>query len=423
MRVLALAIALAASSAAARAQAPILMLRIWIDAVDRHTAGEADSSVDVLNAWTYNDLESMRPFVEYFVEAPIDGNPQRRTRRSRLTRTDRAEIDGLRLESLSSRGVDFHTFRKRAAILHTDTAMVGAMPRVVDPPHAFTGPLGARNPQRRVDVMSSDGRLERFELANPHWDYARDMLDSLPRLPARDPIVAQWSRTIGAYYASERKYADALGHFGWARSAAPGDPLVLYGEACLQETLGAPRIQDYVRVTTLPNGLRIIGVASPQTHLGRAETLLRKSLASSPRFAEANLRLGRVMMQLQKHEEALPYLQTAIAESRDRSLSYYAHLFSGDAESSLARGADARQSYERALAIFPDAQAAQIGLAAVISTGGNREAALAAMMPTLTKAPDSRAGDDPWWDYYDGDAANLERLLDELRAPFMGKRQ
>ena len=421
MRVLALAVALAASPLAAQDQAAILKLRVWIGAVDQHRAGEVDASVEVLTAWTYNDLEAMRPSIEFLVMAPLQSNSERAARRKRLSGADRAAIDEVR-RGLVARG-DFTTFRKRAAILHTDTAMAGEEPRVVNPPRAFPGRNPSANQGRRVDVLSLDGRLEGFELSNPHWDYARDMLDSLPMQPARDPIVAEWSRTVGAYFASERNYSDAITHFAWARTAARDDPLVLYGEACLQETLGAPRIQDYVRVTTLPNGLKILGVESPQTHLRRAETLLRKSLASSPRFAEANLRLGRVLTQSQKHEEALLFFRTAIAESHDRALIYYAHLFSGDAEFSMGREADARSSYERALAVFPDAQAAQIGLAAVISAGGNREAALAAMLPTLTKAPAFRTGDDPWWDYYDGDAANLEILLDGLRAPFVSARQ
>ena len=33
------------------------------------------------------------------------------------------------------------------------------------------------------------------------------------------------------------------------------------------------------------------------------------------------------------------------------------------------------------------------------------------MMPTLTKQPSHAPGDDPWWDYYDGDATHVEALL------------
>ena len=49
-------------------------------------------------------------------------------------------------------------------------------------------------------------------------------------------------------------------HFERARRVVPDDPDVLFGEACYQETLGAPRMQNLNRVTTLPNGLVILGV-------------------------------------------------------------------------------------------------------------------------------------------------------------------
>ena len=129
---------------------------------------------------------------------------------------------------------------------------------------------------------------------------------------------------------------------------------MLYGEACLQETLGAPRIQDYVRVTTLPNGLKILGIESPQTHLRRAETFYGSRSRRHPRFAEANLRLGRVLTQLQRHEEALPYLRPAIAESqRSRAELLRTSFFRRcRAPRWHARPMRAR-SYERALAIFP----------------------------------------------------------------------
>ena len=103
--------------------------------------------------------------------------------------------------------------------------------------------------------------------------------------------------------------------FERARRVAAQHAGVLYGEACLQETLGAPRIQDYVRVTSLPNGLIIRGIESPQSHLRRAESLLRKALAANPGLVEASLRLGRVLTELKRNDEALPHLRKAIANA------------------------------------------------------------------------------------------------------------
>ena len=141
-------------------------------------------------------------------------------------------------------------------------------------------------------------------------------------------------------------------HFDRARRLVPDHPGVLYGEACLQETLGAPRIQNYVRVTTLPNGLFIEGVSSPPTHYRRAESLLRKALAADPELVEASLRLGRVLTQLQRPDEALPHLRNAIASATDPAITYYAHLFMGDATQALGQLDEARRQYQNAIAIF-----------------------------------------------------------------------
>jgi len=419
MRLVAVALAVVLSEAPnERAMA---MLRDWVSFVDEHTAGETDAALDSLTGWSYDDLDLLQAYVEALTEAPLNTQP-RDIRRRQITGVDLAEIKE-RTKDLQRRG-DFDRFRKRAAILHTDAAMLGLIPVVVAAPipQQQRPPWARGEPQPRVDVKSFDGRVERFERANPHWQYSMSLLESLPAAPRRDPIVAQWYRAVGAYFANERSYADAMGHFARAQLVVPGDPLVLYGEACLQETLGAPRIQDYVRVTTLPNGLLIRGVSSPQTHLRRAESLLRRALAADSHFVEANLRLGRVLTQLQRHEEALPYLRAAIAESRDRTVTYYAHLFSGDAALALGRLPDSRLSYEVAVALYPDSQASRLGLAAALRAAGDRPAALLAMERTLVKPPASRDGDDPWWDYYFGDAANVDRLIEELRAPLRSRK-
>ena len=350
MKLVGVIVVLLLTSADARAdERTILRLRGWINAVDAHAAGRADSALAVVTAWTYDDLELMRPYVEVLVLAPSARNSERVKRRRRLGR-DGSAIGEL-TRSLESRG-DFDVFRKRAAMLHTDAAMLGSLPLVVTPPTPQQR-ADREQGERRVDVKSFDGQVTHFELRNLHWEFAMDVLDSVPAKPARDAFVGRWYRAIGAYFARERRFSDAIVHFDRARDLVPDDAGVLYGEACLQETLGAPRIQDYVRVTTLPNGLSILGVSSPQTHFRRAEALLRKALAADPQLVVASLRLGRVLTRLQRPDEALTHLRTTIARATDPETTYYGHLFAGDAAEALGDVDAARRHYENAIAVFP----------------------------------------------------------------------
>lgn len=378
-----------------------------------HAAGQTDPALRVVTAWTYDELELMRPYVEALVLAPAERSSDRVKRRRRLGRDGSAILELTR--SLQWRG-DFDVFRKRAAMLHTDAALLGSHAEIVTPPTQTALKYRQEN-ERRVLVKSFDGQVKHFELPNPHWELAMGVLDSLPAKPARDPIIGDRYRAIGAYFARDRRFAEAMVHFDRARGLVPDHPGVLYGAACLQETLGAPRIQNYVRATTLPNGLFIQGVSSPQTHYRRAESLLRRALAADPEIVEASLRLGRVLTRRQRNEEALPHLRKAIANATDPAIAYYAHLFMGDATQALGQLDEARRQYEKAIAIFQDSQAARLALGFVLRSLGDRAAARAAIDPALDTSPRG-PDDDPWWEYYDGDAGQVERLLEELRAPF-----
>jgi tetratricopeptide (TPR) repeat protein len=397
------------------------MLQDWIKAVDSHRAGEADAALAAITSWTYTDLEMMRTYVETFVGAPINRNRDRLRRRSLLSTLDLAVIRELAKVNL---GGQSESFRKRAAILHTDAAILGSPPLVVAAPvpRQQKPRLAREDAERSVIVKSADGRVQHFELKNPHWDFAMDVLESLSGTPAPDPIIAAWYRAIGAHFARERQFADALVHFNRAREVVPDNAEVLYGEACLHETLGAPRIQNYVRVTTLPNGLYIRDVDSAPAEWRRAEGLLRRALTLKPGFTEARLRLARVLIQQQKFDEGLALAEQVVTESRDRTIRYYGLLFAGDAQLSLDRAAAARESYLKAIELYRDSQAAPLGLGAALRMMGNSTEALEVMMPTLTKQRSTRAGDDPWWDYYDGDASQVEALMADLRAPFWSPR-
>lgn len=395
------------------------LLKQWVAAVDEHTPGEHDAALDRISTWGYDDLELMQGYVAALAEVPRNTSARER-RRSRLDQVEVVQIRAM-TKDLQLRG-DFDRFRKRAALLHTDAAIFGSSAlRVPKPP-----PPGTRARDqytRRMDVLSRDGEIERFQLANPHWDYARDLLEALPRKPRLDPIVAEWYRAIAAHFMLHRSFAEALDHFDNARAIVPDEPDVLYSEACLQEVFGAPRIQDYVRIVTL-QGVLIRGVSSPRSHFQKAAEMLRKALAVEPHFVDARLRLGRLLVELKIYDEALTHLAEVVASTKDPSLLYYAHIFSGDAAIAMQRPSDARGEYERAVDLYPRAQAAHLGLAAALRLMGERSGAVDAVNATITLPVDSRdEADEPWWNYYDGDAAVVDRLLTELRAPYREARK
>ena len=418
IRALVIALALPAALAAGQrdlGNPPIDRLRQWADAVVQHHAGESDRALAAID-WSYNDLELMQPFFEAFAGTPARNDDARAAiRRARLSRRERAMV---RAESQVRLGTRADEFRRRAAILHTDAALFLDSPAVTATPvnqQPLPSWAGART-YRRVDVISKDAEYQSTEYSNLHWELAMDMLDAV-KAP-RDPFVAQWFATIGAYLVDQRRYSDGLAHFERARRVVPNDPRVLFAEARLHEALAAPLMQNFVRVTAVARGVPTSGIDDQRTELRRGEGLLRRALVLDSALLEARLRLARVLIEQQKHGEGLSLAEQVAAKATDQTMQYYALLFAGDALFSLGRTADAGTSYQRAIDLFPNAQAARLGMASALRALGDTAQALDVLMPTITRQPSAREGDDPWWEYHDGDAAHMEALLEDLRAPF-----
>ena len=408
MRAAALLIAVIAATSSAE-DPRISRLRDWISAVDAHRLGEHDEALDRVGAWSFDQLDQGVKAIDVLVNPPSE----RSVGRGAFTQSP---IGG-ELEKMSKdlrERPDIDRFRKRAALFHTDAAMLVSVPIIVGklpPPSA-----GRRTyDTRRVDVLSSDGQVERYQISDPHWDYARLLLDSIPVRTQRDPIVARWYRAVGAHFILHRKFADAIDHFKAANRIVPDDPDVLYGQACLQEIFGAPRIQDYVRIAR-QSGINMLDIVGPSAHFRRAEGLLRKALMAKPDFPEAHLRLGRVLAELDARDEALTHLQQVTTMTKEPRLVYYAHLFAADVMLAADRINDARAEYEKAIVLFPSAQAAHLGLGAALRLTGDRHAALEAVLATATVTPDTRdQSHEPWWNYYDGDDTDVDVLLGQLR--------
>jgi hypothetical protein len=407
-------------------EATIHLLKVWIAAVHAHVPGTSDQAAASIAVWDRWDLIRLRPFVHALVGSVPDARTVRVTR-IQLSNADAVEVRALATTALGS--LSANDFIKRAALLHSDLVLrAGSIRTLVDvlPSQRLQPPGGVSGASLETPLVIArgpDGRFEGTELGNLNWDSARDLLDAVTPLPAPDATVRLWYRSVGAWFASAYSFGEAWPHFQRAGKLLPDDPGVLFGEAAVHETLASPPIQDYVRVTRLPGQQRFLWVTSARRHLERAEQLLTRALRFEPRFVEAQLRLGRVIDQLGRHDAALVQF-TAVLEARpDRALAFYAHVFRGDAERALQQYDAARRSYQQALDLFPRAQSARIALSYLARQRSDQEAALAVLLPTLSASPVGRQDDDPWWDYHRGDGRHADELLQQLRAPFLADRQ
>jgi hypothetical protein len=395
------------------------LLGEWVAAVQAHQPGALDTAAAGMAAWDRDALLRARPYVRQYVDSLGLPWRLRRLPRTALPDIDRATVQGMVRTAGQERANDFI---KRAALLHTDVVLLAQLaPGIVAPPKPRSEQtrLEREEPQPLVIARGPDGRFSSFELGNLNWEYARDLLDAVTPAPESDQTVALWYRAVMAGFAASYSFGEAWPHVERARWLLPNDPGVLFGDAAIQETLASPRIQDYVRVTKLPNGQNFMFVASEREHLERAEWFLRRALVADPAFAEARVRLGRVLSLLGQHAAALTELNAVTLPPSDTNVAYYLHVVRGDAQRALGRLDDAERSYRQALELFPGAQSARLALGHLARMRSDREGALALLQPALT-APAPR-DDDPWWEYHRGDGRNIEALFRQLRAPFAGK--
>lgn len=127
--------------------------------------------------------------------------------------------------------------------------------------------------------------------------------------------------------------------------------------------------------------------------------------------AEALVRGGWTLIQDGRPKEAIEWLDAAEPHD-DRDLEYWHALFRGRALEALARSRDAVDDYRAALALYPGAQSAGLGLTITL------------MRLDRTKEADEIARSvreagamtpDPWWHYPRGDERFADKWVDSLR--------
>jgi tetratricopeptide (TPR) repeat protein len=429
LRTLVLVIAVWLASESARAQSSAVdwrrFVRSWVEAVHTHTPGAADEAASLLASWSRADLDHVRSYIEAL--ADVVASHERRSPagsiRIRLNAKDARALKALAETALVNTSPN--EFLQRAAIVHTDAVIAvsgdaGRGPAPVPP--GGRAPLPLRPSTAQVIARGPDGQFEGLQFDSAHWRLARSLLDRVDPSPSENPHVRLWYRTIAAYFAREFDFAQGRTHLDYASRILPDDPFIAFSSGVMHETLASARIREFARTVVLPSKLTLLESRSEREHLSQAEAHFEKALELAPAFLEARLRLGRVRGRLGRHVEAAADLRV-VAESQAAppNVQFYADLLLGDEERALGHLDVATLAYTRASTRFPRAQSVRFAASHLLHQRGEREAARAEL-DVFLQPRIARDDDDPWWAYHWGEGRDLDRLLEQLRAPFLRDR-
>jgi hypothetical protein len=426
----------------------------WVEAVRRHHPGARDEAAAAVASISPQALDDLVPYVVTLADlvsarAPDSsagrntGRPSSPARdrlagdaRRRLTAAQRGEV--LALAKSVATSADADRLLLRAATLHADAVMLMAPELAAAGRDASSSRLSFLRP-RSVSWTFDDGDGgQRVAVDGFHWQVARSLLGFASRQPAALDSMRAWYIGTTAWLARSQNLPELDSHVGEATRRLPDDAAILLLGGWLQEMLASSPVQNEIQSRLAPSRtrftrtmvplapacsynpcagqLRPFGVGSATEHLSWAETLLERALAGDARSTEAGVRLGRVVAQRSRHEQAIDHLERALAGSIDRTLAFDALLFLGTSMEALGRDSAAADAYRRALALFPAAQSARIALSHLLSKRGARSEAVEILRsPSPDGGGDSWA-DDPWWTYHFGPGRTSEAALERLWA-------
>ncbi len=148
--------------------------------------------------------------------------------------------------------------------------------------------------------------------------------------------------------------------------------------------------------------------------LTEAEEKYRAALARNPGLVEAAVRLGRLLAREGDRDAALDVLTAARSKAGEGFLAYMAALFTGDLHERAGRIEAARECYQSAVDVYPEAQTARVALAHLLENSGHPLEGWAEICALFEDRHAS--GRDPWWVYPHAQDWQTNQRLAELRA-------
>jgi tetratricopeptide (TPR) repeat protein len=151
-----------------------------------------------------------------------------------------------------------------------------------------------------------------------------------------------------------------------------------------------------------------------------AETLLREAITAAPTLTEARLRLGGVLLAQERPLEAEAVLQQS-GEAPERRQRYLALLLLGRASELKGNPDGGAGFYRRALEVWPQSQAARLGLARCLEASAGPRAARPLVTATLLDSRRVGREPDPWWSYPFGHRDLAKVMVERLWQGTLGR--
>lgn len=422
-------------------------LNMWLDAVAQHRPGEIDAAVVLAARWTTADLERLLPAVVFHLNSTRSVRPQvvlepppaacdscqaSKNERERLSNETASRVHDLERAYIQHLPAPepLNAFIVRAVALHSDAAMLflreSAVPLATSPSASpSTNVLRAHGQILRT----ADGQYVDSASRAPHWYMARALLNFITPEPALNPDTRRWYLAASAFLAASSDFANLSPHLEAAQTLFPDNATVAFdlgwrseehATALLQSDVrtlieAAERTRPRVRGRTSLCRLRYIpcdsgnnpyGIKSERNSLVDAERHFTRATTLDPGLTEAHVRLAHVRTLLGRHAEAEAALQN-LPPSSDTDVTFYAALVHGMTLDALGRLDDAAAAYQRALALFPYAQSANLAMSLVERKRGDTARSVEFAKRAIEPAANDTTSFDPFKRYRYGRGRNL----------------
>ena len=421
----------------------VIAIQEWVASVSHHSPGSRDAAVAAVWAWT-PEIRAQLP-LELFERVLLDRglttlSPTLEERRIAQLATDTRQTLGA------------NEFFKRAAVLHTDAALLAPPASIESRGMGSTkGGVGAADSVTAVRLpVAQDGAYVGLILVDWNWRFARGLLDLLTPRPAADPFLGVWYHATTAHMLSQGRYAEAGAHLEHAAALLPNDPRIVFDRACLSEALGLPLSQRLLTMDQLillrePGFRKPSPFASPASRgqdvwstpegfvipteeqaNAAAERLLRRTVQLDAAMLEAWVRLARLVDLRGRHQEADVALNRVFGSRSvlaDSSVVFYAHLFAARANRAMGRLDVAKEHVQSALQLFPNAQSALLAASQLALLRADWLSAVGPMRRLSALPGEDGLRTDPWWDYHLGPGRDADRLLRDMSVKLGGREQ